>query len=133
MLKVLLVEDNRHLALALETRLKSMGYNLITADNVASAMSMIVSRKPDVSLIDINLPDGTGFTIDKQIMNNPNTPTIPMVFISADGSTEHKELAKFYSCTPLLEKPFKASQLIDVLAYAQHSSAEKNVCPFAVR
>ncbi|OED41557.1 hypothetical protein AB833_09300 [Chromatiales bacterium (ex Bugula neritina AB1)] len=121
--KVLLVEDNVPLALALKIRLSAMGYNLITAENVASAMSMIANRKPDLSLIDINLPDGTGFSLAKQIKNNPNIPEIPVVFISANGNSDYREKSILYSSAPLLEKPFSAAQLIKALEFTQHTTA----------
>ena len=113
--KVLLVEDDESLALALKIRLEAMGYNLIAAKNVATAMSMIVNRKPEISLIDINLPDGSGFSLAKQIRNNPNAQNIPVIFISASSCSDYKEKATFYSSAPLLEKPFKATKLIEFL------------------
>ena len=94
--KVLLVEDDESLALALKIRLEAMGYNLIAATTVATAMSMIITRKPEISLIDINLPDGSGFSLAKQIRNNPNAQNIPVIFISANSSSEYKEKATFY-------------------------------------
>ena len=115
MKKILLVEDDSSLSLALTHRLSSMGYRPIPAKNVAEAMSTMINRKPDISLIDINLPDGTGFSLAKQIQNNPNMENIPLIFISASSCTDYKEKAKIYSSTPLLEKPFDASQLIDFL------------------
>lgn len=120
--KVLLVEDNKELALALEIRLKAMGYRLIQAESVASAMSKIVRQKPDVSLIDINLPDGDGFSIAEQIRNNPNVESMPIVFISASKSTEYKERAKDYS-PRFLEKPFDAADLIEAIEQTVWDSA----------
>lgn len=120
--KVLLVEDDESLALALKIRLEAMGYNLIAATTVATAMSMIITRKPEISLIDINLPDGSGFSLAKQIRNNPNAQNIPVIFISANSSSEYKEKATFYSSAPLLEKPFKATRLIEFLE-GSHATA----------
>lgn len=122
--KILLVEDNGPLALALKTRLDSLGYNLITADNVASAMSSMVSRKPDISLIDINLPDGSGFDVAKQIRNNPNMPEIPMIFISASSDSGYRNQATTYSSAPFLEKPFNAEQLIYALEHTRNAEEQ---------
>ncbi len=121
--KVLLVEDDKLLSIALKIRLDSMGYQLITADTIASAMSLAIRRKPDVSLIDVNLPDGTGFALAKQIRNNPHTPDIPVIFISASNDSSYKEQSSFYSSVPLLEKPFEAEQLIDFLELPFHSTS----------
>lgn len=102
-------------------RLDALGYNLVTAKSVASAVSMITYRKPDLSLIDINLPDGTGFSVAKHIRNNPNILTIPVIFISASSSTEYKEKATLYSSTPLLEKPFDSSRLVEYMEFTQNT------------
>lgn len=120
--KILLVEDNKPLALALKMRLDALGYNLITADNVASAMSSMAKRKPDISLIDVNLPDGTGFDFAKQIKNNPNMPEIPVIFISASRDPGYRTQAINYSSIPLLEKPFNAEQLIYALEHTQNTA-----------
>jgi DNA-binding response OmpR family regulator len=114
--KVLLVEDDRLLSLALTSRLNAMGYQPIPVSSIAEAMSTVVSRKPDISLIDINLPDGTGFTLAKQIQNNPNVAKIPLIFISASSCIEYMERSKAYSDAPLIKKPFDAETLADYLA-----------------
>lgn len=124
--KVLLVEDDDTLSLALKLRLDAMGYSPLIAKNVSSAMSMVVSRKPDISLIDVNLPDGSGFSLAKQIQNSPNTPNIPLIFISACSLVEYKEQATFYSSAPLLEKPFETSQLIKYLEFTHNTSCNKH-------
>lgn len=120
--KVLLVEDNEKLSLALKLRLDAMGYCPLVAGTVAAAMSLMVTRKPELSMIDINLPDGNGFALARHIRNNPNTPKIPMIFISASRNPEYREQATLYSSTPLLEKPFNSERLIEFLALAEHGS-----------
>lgn len=117
--KVLLVEDDKQLQKALSMRLTSCGYEPITADDVASATSMAVKRKPDLSLIDINLPDGTGFLVAKQIINNPNINDIPVIFTTAYNKPEYSEVVKKYTPLPVLEKPFTEAQLVHCLEMSQ--------------
>ncbi|OED41290.1 hypothetical protein AB833_09745 [Chromatiales bacterium (ex Bugula neritina AB1)] len=120
--KILLVEDNPDYALALEIRLKSLGYALICADSMSAALSKIVSCKPDVSVIDINLPDGDGFNLAGQIKSNPNAPEIPVIFITANHDASYREKARFYSPIAFLEKPFNPRKLIDAIEQSQYST-----------
>lgn len=122
MKKVLLVEDNSSLALALSIRLKSTGYKLINADTVSGALSEVVRRKPDVTLIDINLPDGDGFALAQQIQSNPNCINSPIIFITASKSSGYREKATQYGAIAYLEKPFTAGQLIDAIERSHYST-----------
>ena len=122
MQKVLLVEDNYSLALALSIRLKSTGYKLIKAESVSGGLSEAVRRKPDVMLIDINLPDGDGFVLAQQIQSNPNCANSPFIFITASKSNSHREKAKELGAIAYLEKPFTAGKLIAAIECAQYSA-----------
>lgn len=119
--KILLVEDNCPLAHALEIRLKSLGHNVAVADTISSAMSSLVSIQPDVTLIDINLPDGSGFCIAKQIENNNNIPLIPVIFMTASRNSRIREETKKYSPVAFLSKPFDVSDLIVAIEQAAYS------------
>ncbi len=120
--KILLVEDNPDYALALGIRLEAMGYSLVVANTVSKALSKIVSCKPDVSLIDINLPDGDGFNLAAQIKNNPNAPDIPIIFITASNNASFREKALLYSPVAFLEKPFNPRKLIDAIEFSHYST-----------
>lgn len=122
--KILLVEDNPEYALALGIRLKATGYSLILAGTMASAMSKLVSRKPAVSLIDINLPDGDGFNLAGQIQSNPNAPKTPIIFITASKNSQYRETARQYSPIAFLEKPFDTQKLIDAIEFSHYSSID---------
>jgi DNA-binding response OmpR family regulator len=121
--KILLVEDDESLRKALCLRLESFGYKTIVACDVASAASLAAKRKPDVSLIDINLPDGIGFSIAKQILKSPYIDVIPVVFTSAINKPEYREVARTYTPIPLLEKPFTGTELLNSLELSQSAGS----------
>ena len=60
---ILLVEDDRHIALALQIRLKAAGYSVVLAANIAQAMAHVEKQVPDVAILDVNLPDGNGIDL----------------------------------------------------------------------
>lgn len=116
--KLILVEDNPALAKALGTRLRSAGYQMILADSVSSGIAGVVRRRPDVSLIDINLPDGNGFSLARQIRNNPESRDTPIIFITASSSQSFEEESRSFGPVAYLHKPFTAEALIDAIEHA---------------
>ncbi len=122
--KILLVEDNPALMTALTMRLESTGYQLIAARSVAEAMSRLIHRRPDVSLIDINLPDGDGFSLAQQMHSNPNVPRTPIVFITASSSPAYIERARTFGPVAFLEKPIDPKTLIKVIEQSTYSTEE---------
>ena len=116
MQKFLVVEDDANLATAIKIRLCSLGYTPIVAGTVSDAASILAYRKPELSIVDLNLPDGSGFAIAKQIRNNPKIPRIPVIFLSGSSDLSDRELARTYTNAPFLEKPLHVQTLIDALA-----------------
>ena len=67
MLTILLVEDNEAIVLGLEYLLKEEGYRLLAAEDVKSAREILAKEQPDLVLLDVALPDGTGFDLCREI------------------------------------------------------------------
>jgi CheY-like chemotaxis protein len=126
--KILLVEDNPALATALTMRLGATGYQILRARSIAEAMSKLSQRRPDVSLIDINLPDGDGFSLAQQIHANPNIPLTPIVFITASSSPAYLERAFEFGPVAFLEKPIDPRLLITAIEQSPYS-----MCEFSAR
>ena len=72
MLTILLVEDNEAIVLGLEYLLKEEGYRLLAAEDVKSAREILAKEQPDLVLLDVALPDGTGFQVLPQSLNEQN-------------------------------------------------------------
>jgi len=120
--KILLVEDDNALAKALGMRLQSFGYKTVVADDVSSAMSAVMHRKPDVLLIDINLPDGTGFDVARQVAKHPQASELPVIFTSASKNADYIERIKLFTPIPLLEKPFTSEQMMRTIELSQYAA-----------
>ena len=62
--KILIVDDNQDLLNLVTTALRSTGYNQLTAcTGCAAAQAAFAANRPDLMILDINLPDGDGFTL----------------------------------------------------------------------
>lgn len=114
-MNVLLVEDDKKLALAMGMRLKSNGHTVNSAPDAISAMSNAVRFCPDIVVIDINLPGGDGFMVAERLQNSPETNAIPFIFMTASKKDGLKQQSLKLGALGFLEKPFSASQLTDLI------------------
>ena len=76
MLTILLVEDKEAIVLGLEYLLKEEGYRLLAAEDVKSAREILAKEQPDLVLLDVALPDGTGFDLCREIKAKDLAPVI---------------------------------------------------------
>ena len=115
---VLLVEDDKEITLALGMRLKAMGYEVHSAADAVTAVSQARKAKPDVILIDFNLPGGNGFMVAERLRSLIQTSATPFVIITASKEEGLREKAKELGASAFLEKPFDATRLADVIESA---------------
>ncbi len=113
MKKILVIEDDRNIAKALNARLRALGYSVAFAYDAAVAQSQVLDIQPDMVIIDINLPAGNGFQVAERIRQSPDTNHIPFMFITASRREGLRRKATDVGATGFLEKPFLASELVN--------------------
>lgn len=84
--RLLLVEDDSAIALGLEYSLEQEDYVVTICNSVASAMDKIAQETYDLALLDISLPDGTGYDICKLLKKSSDTPVIFLTARDDEGS-----------------------------------------------
>jgi CheY-like chemotaxis protein len=112
---ILVVEDEETLRRILVRNLERYGYHVSEARTVAWAVDVSTSASPDVLVLDMNLPDGSGWDVLRQLtargVSHP-----PVVAISA-APQQQAQLARFVPVTFLL-KPFLIDALLRAVAHA---------------
>jgi two-component system, cell cycle response regulator DivK len=104
--RILVVEDRDDLRTILVAILKRFcGYETIEAANGAEAIEKAVSEKPDLILMDLDLPDISGIDAAKAVKENPNTAHIPIVAQTAWSSRQWKGKVLRIGMVDYLEKP----------------------------
>jgi signal transduction histidine kinase len=81
--KILNVDDHPAGRYARSRFLASAGFSVIEASNGADALRLVTTEKPDLVLLDINMPDMTGLDVCKEIRSNPETARVPVIFLTA--------------------------------------------------
>jgi DNA-binding response OmpR family regulator len=79
---ILLVEDSRTIRFAYFTILQNHGFKVLEAENGETAWTLALENKPDIILLDLILPDISGFDVLKRIRPNEVTKTIPVVVLT---------------------------------------------------
>ena len=107
--RILLVEDEEHLAFTLRFNLQEEGYTVDLAGTLAAAREC-VENKYDLILLDIMLPDGSGFDFCEELRTAGNLA--PVVMLTAKGTPEDIVTGLGVGADDYLTKPFSLSELL---------------------
>ncbi len=109
--KILAIEDEQTTQTLL---LNSLGtkHELTIAGNLQRSRNILNELKPDLILLDINLPDGNGYDFFKEINAKYSTPKIPVVFLTLESDLKAKVLAFAAGAYDYITKPFSREELI---------------------
>jgi len=109
--KILIVDDNEHLRQILASILRFSGYEISEAATGTQAIEKAVSTKPNLILLDLDLPDMTGADAAQAICKDQRTAGIPIVGCSAFLGLEWREVALRAGMVDYLEKPVHAATI----------------------
>lgn len=114
--KVLAVDDNEMHCYALRKVLEHSGFEVFVAHTGSDALEKARHHKPDVVLLDINLPDVNGYEVCARLKSDDFTKGIPVVFHTATEATgPAKNYAESVGGSAFLTYPIDATQLATVI------------------
>ena len=113
--KVLVVEDNKEHLMALVIRLRSLGFEAISAGDGVTATMMANREKPDAILLDLGLPAGDGFVVLKRLKSSVATVSTPVIVVSARPPAVNRALSIDQGAIGFLQKPVKTQELLSML------------------
>ena len=113
--KILIVDDDKDLLLALKVRLTSHGFGILTATDATTAILMVTQFKPDLILLDLGLPDNNGFVVMELIKELRSTANIPVIVVSARPVNVYKDAALLAGAKDYFQKPFENDDLIKAI------------------
>lgn len=109
---VLVVDDDHDYLDILRTQLERRGFTVSTACGGAEALERLQDHKPDVVLLDVMMPDISGFDVLQRIRDTPNTASLPVILISAKGGEDDTMTGYQYGADYYITKPCTVSQLL---------------------
>ena len=115
--KVLIIEDDKKVALALAIRMEAEGYETIIANDGVSAVRTAVNTRPDVVLLDVSLPAGDGFAVAERIQAHIPNP-IRIIFLTASKRSDFRQRAEQLGAVAFFEKPYESEALLSAVQRA---------------
>ena len=114
--KILIVDDEPSIVLSLEFLMEKAGYTVFTAGDSESAMDKARAEKPDLVLLDINLPGRSGFEICQSMRENPEWKDVRIVMLTAKGRDVDREKGFAMGADDYITKPFSTQEVVDTIS-----------------
>ena len=125
MTRVLVVEDNAANQLLAASVLERDGFEVVVAESAQDALSAILRQKPDVILMDIQLPEVDGLSFTRRLKADPATASIKVVAMTAHAMVGDREQALAAGCAGYIPKPIDTRTLAEqVRAFLMTEKAE---------
>jgi CheY-like chemotaxis protein len=112
---VLIVEDNEDGRFMLRTFLQLKGYRVLEASDGMEAITAATSQRPDLILMDLQLPRLDGLSVARQLRLDPMSRYVPIVIVSGWDPKKHRPQAMVAGCDEYLFKPVDFSLLDEIL------------------
>jgi two-component system cell cycle response regulator DivK len=109
---ILYVEDNLENRVLVRRILMSEDYAVLEAVNAADALNILKNARPDLILMDINMPDIDGYTLTARIKAMPGFERVPILALTANVMRGDKEKTLEAGCDGYIQKPLDIDQLI---------------------
>ncbi len=112
---ILIVDDEPDTIGLIELTLKTAGYNVQSAVSGQQALRKIRDESFDLVLLDIMMPDISGYDVLKKLQEGP-APVPPVVFLTAKSGKEDREMGRGLGAAGFLVKPTTRGDLLDTVA-----------------
>ena len=114
--KVLLVDDEPDLVSTVQCRLKYCHCDVVTASNGKEGLEKAAEHKPDIILLDINMPVMNGHETLEHLRKDPDLKDIPVIMFTALAEPQDVAKASAYGVADYITKPFDFSDVRDRIA-----------------
>ena len=123
--KVLIADDSRFQRQMLASCLPPKKFEIIFAVDALQTWMMALRSTPDLILLDINMPGGTGIEVLKRLRVSNKTQQIPVIVVSGDEHPTTEALARELGALDFLHKPVDQQELVDAVdrVFGIHSNA----------
>lgn len=116
MKKILIVDDEPDYLSLLQRRLSGVGYAVVTAESGTNILMDARNTKPDLIILDINIPGINGFEAYGMLHRDSGLSHIPIIFSSADAANYEFFQKNEYPNTLFLMKPFENEEIREAIA-----------------
>ena len=113
--RILVVDDVPANVKLLEARLSTEYFDVLTASNGSEALDLVRKLRPDLILMDIQLPQVSGLEVTRWIKDDPELRAIPVVAVTAFAMKGDEERIREGGCEAYLSKPISVGKFIETV------------------
>ncbi len=110
--RILVVEDQPDNRQIIRDMLVDTGYEIVEAENGQEALAAIAKERPDLILMDIQLPVMDGYAATRHIKKDPALKSIPIIAVTSYALSGEEKKAREAGCDDYVPKPFSPRQLL---------------------
>ena len=110
--RVLLIEDEQNIIEAMRFILSREGWQVHTHSNGQTALDAVRERAPDLVVLDVMLPNRSGYDILNDLRSDDELSDIPVLMLTARGQKKDRELAENLGASRFMTKPFSNGEIL---------------------
>ncbi len=111
---VLVADDDADILRFVEINLRLEGFEVVTARDGPDALAKVVAVRPDLVLLDVQMPGIDGYTICARIRADASLAAVPVIIVTANYGSAEVEAARRAGADDFLVKPFLPATLLDM-------------------
>jgi two-component system, OmpR family, phosphate regulon response regulator PhoB len=127
--RVVLIEDEPDVARLLEFNLHAAGFDVVTSATGEAGLAEVIRQKPDVVVLDLMLPDASGYEVCKQIRADPQVSDVGVLMLTARGEPEDRILGLEVGADDYVVKPFVVREVVLRVTALANRLAERRARP----
>ena len=112
---VLLVEDEQNIMEAIRFILSRAGWRVEVHSRGDTALAEIERVRPDVLILDVMLPNRSGYDILRDVRAHDDLSALPILMLTARGQTKDREMAEQFGVNCFMTKPFSNSEVLECI------------------
>jgi len=116
--KILFIDDDLDFSEANKIMLEQAGYEVILAQDGKKGLASVKKENPNLIVLDVMLPDINGFSVCRELKENPNYSSIPIILLTAIGATPESyadNIAKEHKADYYFTKPIDSKKMIEAI------------------
>lgn len=110
--KILTCDDEKHIVRLIQVNLERAGYEVVTAYNGAECLEAVAADKPDLIVLDVMMPEMSGFEVLEKLKSSDDTKDIPVIMLTARAQDADVLRGWQSGVETYLTKPFNPMELI---------------------
>ena len=129
--RVVIIEDERDVARLLEFNLRGADFEVVLAGSGLEGIAAVVNHKPDVVVLDLMLPDQSGYDVCKQLRADATVGDVGIIMLTAKGEAEDRILGLEVGADDYVVKPFVVREVVLRVVALANRLAERRARPAA--